>query len=127
MFKSKKKKKARASVVCFVFLNLLVDEEELWIEWTCLVNFLASGFGNQIVLLECDFVDVLFLFCCSVLVLTKSKGKGVEDLRKHDESVLCCYNLWVIDMSSLRTFVEYCMYLWLKPYTPGFELGTDYA
>lgn len=27
----------------------------------------------------------------------------------------------------LRTFMEYCMYLWLKPYTPGFELGTGYA
>lgn len=76
-----------------------MDEEDLWIEWTCSVNFLAFGFGNQIVLLQRDFVDVLFLFCCSVLVLTKSKGKVVEDLRKRDESVQCCYNLWVIDMS----------------------------
>jgi len=34
-----------------------------------------------------------------VLVLTKSKRKGVEDLRKCDESVQCCYNIWVIDKS----------------------------
>lgn len=94
----KKSQCVRASVVCFMFLNM-VDEEELWIEWTCLVNFMAFGFENQIVLLQYDFVDVLFLFCCSVLVLTKSKGKWVEDLRKYDGSVQFCHNLWVIDMS----------------------------
>ncbi|PKU46876.1 hypothetical protein llap_2849 [Limosa lapponica baueri] len=59
-----------------------------------------------------------------VLVLIKSKGKGVEDVRKCDESLQCCYNVWVIDMS-FKNF--YGILHVLKPYTPGFELGTDYA
>lgn len=28
---------------------------------------------------------------------------------------------------NLRTPLEFCMYLWLKPYTTGLEVGTDYA
>lgn len=27
----------------------------------------------------------------------------------------------------LRTSLEFCMYLWLKPSTPELEVGTDYA
>lgn len=77
---SQKKARVGASVACFMFLNLLLDEEELWLECTCLVNFSAFGFGNQVELQKCDIVDVLF--CCSVLVLTKSKRKRMEDRRK---------------------------------------------
>jgi len=46
-----KKPESLSKFCLFMFLNLLAYEEELWIEWTCLVNFLAFGFGSQVVLL----------------------------------------------------------------------------
>lgn len=43
-----------------MFLNLLADEEELWTDWTCLVDFLTIGFGNQIVYYNVILFSVSF-------------------------------------------------------------------
>lgn len=79
MLSQKKPKSMNKCPLC-VSKPLGEYEEELWIEWTHLVDFLDLGY--QMMLLSCDFVDVLFLFCCSMLILTTLEGNGVEDLRK---------------------------------------------
>lgn len=108
-----------AGFVCLVFLHLSADEENLLIEWTCWVNFLACvrELDRVAATLSCISSFSFPLFCA---VVTKPKGKGVENARKQ-----CCCNLSIFEGSFWSWEFIFSYMLQVFNYVPVMSNSSD--